>query len=220
MQALGQLDLAERRLVARIDALARDEIQQLLDVEGIALRALGDELDECGGRVRVGAEKLAELRADQLRRRPGVELGERRARQLRQVLRPMPPTSVAPGDRRARSAPEATRARARAPRADRATAGRASGNPRARAPAAPRRARARGIGKQAIRARSCAASRRTAVSSLSRIGRSSSAPSSGARATSEASIAASSRSSALHLLLVARSSSRPNSVDQISRQTK
>ena len=33
VQALGQLELVERRLVLRIDALAADEVEQLLDVE-------------------------------------------------------------------------------------------------------------------------------------------------------------------------------------------
>ena len=85
MEAVGELDRGQRGLVLEIDSLARDVVQELLDVEGIPLGATVDERHERRGRLGIPTDDLGELRADEVvqlivtqgRERELVELRER-----------------------------------------------------------------------------------------------------------------------------------------------
>ena len=61
LQAVGDLDVSDGRRVARVDAEAVDEADQLLEVERIALGSGHHQLDQLGGHDRTVSEQLAEL---------------------------------------------------------------------------------------------------------------------------------------------------------------
>ena len=87
----GSSSVCERRVVVRIDALAADVVEQLLDVERIALRARGDQLDERRRGARVGAQHLPRASSGSAAPRAwSVELGERDLVEMRQLLEPEP----------------------------------------------------------------------------------------------------------------------------------
>ena len=124
--------------------MAADVVQQLLDIERIALRAAGDKLDECLAKAprRRGAAPASSGSAGATSASSSsarVELGEvGQALDAERARRPGGRSICEHHEQRAAPPP-----RARAPRGGRATARRASGSPRGRSRRADRDVRAR-----------------------------------------------------------------------------
>ena len=93
VQALRQLQRADGGRVARVNTVRRDVADELLDVERVAARSIGDQRHQglAGLRPRradlaAGRPDLVELGADELGRIVGVELVEADLRERRQAL--------------------------------------------------------------------------------------------------------------------------------------
>ena len=213
----------DRGRIAGVDALGDDEVEQLLDVERVALGPRGDELDEgVADRFALAAQQLLQLRADELRDVVGLHAVEG---ELAEAGAAFDAEAAAGRRRRPVGEHEQHGQRRRRPDEDLEQVARQLVDPVAVLEHGDDRRLRRTAPAGTIASRSSSDVLRSLASkprvrSVSGIDSPTTSLSSGVRATSARSMAASCRFRAAIWRSAGSSSLRPNRRRQISRQTK
>src|SRR5579859_4756917 len=84
VQAIGQLELFQLCVIPQIDSSALNEVDQFLDVQGVALRPVDDELHEVGWRFEICSENAEGRRANERCCLIGIEFAQRDLGKIRQ----------------------------------------------------------------------------------------------------------------------------------------